>query len=360
MTLPIPTPSTLAQRFASALAQQTFSASDGTTVRLDATAPQTLEQAISIANALDLYQVYLYVRDIGLELMVTTASAGGLLPQHAVMWGVPRLGATAAIGSFIFAVSSAVTQAVSVPAGTLITIDGSVQWQVDTTVTIAPGASISVAVTATAVGTGGNLDANIAAQLVSPIAGVLSVTADQYGIAGGAAIEDVESWRARIIASIRTPGGAGTVDDYIEWSKEGGAAFVSVVPSAVGGGTLAVFIMMASGAVPTPAQVQLAQSRVDSKRPVTAQPTLYAGTVATQNVTIQLRPDNVAARAKVTIALAALFLNAGMGATLYREAIEAAIASVNGATNDLVSPSTDIILQSNEIAQLGTITWVTA
>ena len=353
MSVSIPTPAALAQRFVSALAAQQFTASDGTTVTLDATAPATLESALAILSGLSDYEIYLYLRDQLLELMVTTATENGLLPQHAAIWGCPRLAATAAVGNFVVAASAPG----SLPSGTLITVDGSVQWATTAACTIVTGGAATVPVVATTAGVAGNLPANSGATLVSPVAGVQTVVSDQDGIAGGAPIEAVESWRARIIASIREPGETGTAADYVKWATDGGAAFVSVVPIVNGAGAIAIFIMMAGGVVPTPAQVAVVQNLIDTKRPLCAKPVVYAGEIAVQDMSITLRPDSTTARTQVTSALQKFFLGAGLGATLYRDAIASTIASVAGYSNDLSIPAGDTTLQANQMAQLGTITW---
>jgi len=358
MTLPIPSPDTLAQRFAAALAQQEFTASDGSVVRLDATAPQTLEQALSIISALDLYQVYLYARDIGLELIVSTSTESGLLPNHAEIWGVPREGASSAIGNFIFATS----QAVDIPVGTLITIDGSTQWAVTTATDIAANATSSVPVMATSAGTAGNLAANTAAQLVSPIAGVVSIVSDQSGIAGGAAIESAEAWKARIISVIQNRSSGGTLANYETWALAAGAAYVYAVRAYDGPGTVGIIVAMAGPTAPTPAQIVAIQTYIDSVRPVRGNATVHSAQIVPQNMTIALNPDTSAAQAAVQAALAPVFLAAGIGGKntsgrITIAALEAAIAAVAGTQNTLIAPANDLAVPTNQLTVLGTITW---
>lgn len=358
MSIPIPIPATLAQRFAAGLAQVTFTASDGTSVTLDATAPGTLEEALSVLRATGDYETYVYMRDLGLELMVTTATENGLLPQHAQVWKVPRLGASAAVGNFVVTASLALT----VPAGTLFTAGG-IQWSANAATSIAANAGASVAVTAVATGTSGNLAADATAQLVSPIAGVTSVTSDQNGIAGGAPVEPVESWRARIIAEIRAPFGGGTDADYVQWAKNAGAAYVNVVRQWTGLGTVGVMVAMSGGVAPTPAQVASIQSYIDEERPIRGNVTVYAAQIVPQNLTIALNPNTVAAQAAVQAALAPFFLSLGIGngsggaGTVYVEAIEGVISSVAGNQNDLQVPTADVALAANQMAVLGTISW---
>lgn len=354
MTLPVPTPSALAQRFATALAGQSFVASDGTTVTLDATAPMTLEQALSIIEGLGDYEIYLFARDIGLELMVTTATENGLLPAHVIIWKTPRIGATAAIGDVIATNTS--TIAVTLPAEQVLTVDGSVQWAVTAATVVAPGAAASVPVRATATGTGGNLAANTALTLVSPLPGITSLVTDQYGLSGGAPLEPVESWRSRILESIRSADGGGTISDYKKWARAAGAAYVNVVKGVDGLGTVAVYVLMAGPSVPTPSQVAAIQAYVDdpARRPVRANATVYAGAILVQDPVIALGADTVANQAAVTAALAPVYLAAGMGGVVTLVALEAAIAAAAGNNNDLVSPTADLVLTGAQMAMLGT------
>lgn len=355
MTLPIPTPSVIAQRFAAGLSQQIFTATDGTQVKLDATAPATLEQALSVLLALGDYETYLYARDIGIELMVTTATENGLLPQHAAIWGVPRMGATSAVGNFI--VQSSANTNVTLQAGTLFTVDGTAQWSVIADTTIAPNATASVAVRAVASGTSGNLAPNTTAQLVSPVSGIQSVSSDQTGLTGGAPIEAVESWRTRIIDIIRNPPGGGTDQDYQRWARSAGAAYVSVAPQFLGRGTVAIFVAMSGGAQANDAQIQVIQDYIDTVRPVRANATVIPAQIVPQNPVIALNPDNAALREAVKTAMTAYYLSLGIGGKIYVQGIGGIIANAAGGTNDVLSPIVDIQLAANQMAVLGSIQW---
>lgn len=361
MSAQIPTPAALAQRFVSALAQQTFVASDGSVVTLDATAPATMESALAILSGLSDYEVYLSLRDQLLELMVTTATVTpgtGLLPKHAEIWGVPRLPAAAAIGNFL--VTSQASAAITLPTGSLITVDGSAQWSVTEAVTISPGATAPVAVVATVAGTSGNLAANTAATLVSPIAGVSTIVSDGDGLAGGAVIEAVESWRARIIDEIRNPDAGGTVANYEKWAKAAGAATVNVVPGWLGRGSVGVIVALTRGVTPTAAQVAAVQAYIDTKRPVRGNVTVFGAVTVAQDLTLTLNPDTQSARAAVTAALTTYYLGLSIGATIYREGVDATITAVAGTQNTLLLPAGNVVLAVNQQAVLGTISWATA
>ncbi|GBR09525.1 baseplate J/gp47 family protein [Gluconobacter frateurii] len=356
MSAQIPTPQTLAQRFITALAGQQFQAQDGTIVTLDATAPATFEQVLAVLHGLSDYEIYLFIRDCLLEVIVTTATENGKLPDHALMWRTPRNPATAAVGMVVFTASASVT----IPAGTLLTSDGSVQWATNEALTIAAGATATVDATCTTTGTAGNLLGGTGLTLLSPIAGVSSVAVDANGFAGGAAIEGVESWRARIIASVRTPPGSGTVADYTKWATGGGAVLVDVVKGWVGIGTVGVIFELVLGVAPTAAQVAQMQSVIAASAPVRANFTAVATVVVPQDLTIKLASDTAANRAAVTNALSPYYLGLGVAPLISVEALQAKIYAAAPGSNVLVSPAADIQLVAPQRAVLGTITWAAA
>ncbi|WP_086652298.1 baseplate J/gp47 family protein [Acetobacter cibinongensis] len=353
MSWAVPTTRALAQRLAANMLSQQFTASDGTVVRLDPNAPNTLENVLGVVWTLALAEVYSAIRDELLEMMVTTATADGLLPDHAEMWGVPRNPATGAIGTVLVTVSAPVT----LPIGTAIVSDGSVQWLVTTATTIAGGSTGSVPVQANTTGTVGNLAADTELTLVSPVAGVTTVVVDAQGLAGGAAIESVESWRARIISKIRSPVAGGTATDYVGWATDAGAAYAKVLPDAYGRGTVGVIIAMPGPAVPTDAQIAQVQSYIAARQPVTAKVTVIAAQMVERSPTIFLNPDTVSARKQIEAELTAYYPSKGIGGKLYLLEIVSVLTTINGTSNDLLLPTADEQLADNQIAVLGTINW---
>lgn len=356
MPAAIPTPKQLAQRFASGLATVSFTASDGSQVVLDANAPGSLEQVLSIVAGLSGAEQYRYMRDWLLELMVTTATVDGLLPDHGTEWGVPRNPATAAIGNVVVTCS----QAEVVPIGTLLTVDGSIQWATTAEGNIAAGASGSIPVQATATGTTGNVAGGVTLTLVSPIAGVTSVVTDSDGLAGGVAIEGQESWRARIIEKIRNPPAGGSVTDYEGWAEDAGAAYVNVVRGWIGLGTVGIIVAMAGPSVPTSAEVAAIQSYIDdpTRRPARANAYVVPAQLAPQALTLSITPDTQQNRDQVQTAIAAYYATTDIAAKLLVARIDAAIASVASVTSYILSaPTADVQLASNQIATLGAVTW---
>lgn len=358
MTWQIPTPAQLAQRFAASLLTVSFTADDGSTVVLDANAPASMEQALAAGAGLSQAESYRFARDQALEFFVTTATLGGRLPDHAVEWGVPRLLPQFAVGN----VTVSCSQQVIFPAGTQMSIDGSVRWQTTSEVTIGSGQTGTLPVQAVTAGSSGNVAGGAALTLVSPIAGVTALAVDSNGLAGGTDLEDVESWRSRIIDNIRNPPAGGSRADYIQWCKAAGAAYVNPVRGWLGDGTLGVLVAMSGPAAPTAAEVSTIQAYIDdeTRRPVRANATVIAATVVPQPLTIALNPDTDAARVQVADALAAFYASLDIGATIYGSKLDDAISTASGETSHKLlspAPNTDSQLQPNQVAAPPTITW---
>ena len=355
MTLVIPTPDALAERFCTFLDGRQFTADDGSLVTLDGRAANTFENVLAAVHAMGLYELYLMVQQLAKEMFIQTATIGGLLPLHADTWGVSRIGATTAVG-YVLLVAS---QEVIVPSGTELTSDGSVRWITTTTVTVPAGSNgTSVAVRSETTGTTGNLAANTALTLVSTVAGVTSAVVDGSGIAGGNDIEDVEVWRSRILLRVRQRSAGGTEAQYEELAADAGAAYVNVVPGWLGNNTVGIIVLMPGPTVPTAAQIEEIQAYIDSLRPVRGNVTVVAGQVVAQSPAISLNPDTQQARTDVQSAVAAYYAGIKMGGWLYVSGLSDAISAVAGETSHFIStPTVDEQLAVNQVPVLDAITW---
>lgn len=355
MTLIIPTPDALAERFCTFLDGRQFTADDGSLVTLDGRAPNTFENVLAAVHAMGLYELYLMVQQLAKEMFIQTATLGGLLPLHADTWGVPRIGATTAVG-YVLLVAS---QEVIVPAGTELTSDGSVRWITTAAVTVPAGSNgTPVAVKAETAGTTGNLAANTTLTLVSAVAGVTSAVVDGSGVTGGNDIEDVEVWRSRIRLRVRQRSAGGTEAQYEELAADAGAAYVNVVPGWLGNNTVGIIVLMPGPTVPAAAQITKIQTYIDGLRPVRGNVTVVAGQIVQQNPTISLNPDTQAARTEVLSSVAAYYAGIKMGGWLYVSDLSDAISAVAGETSHFISaPTEDMQLGGNQVPVLGAITW---
>lgn len=358
MTWQIPTPAQITQRFTASLLTVSFTASDGSSVVLDANAPASVEQGLAVSAGLSQAESYRFARDQALEFFVTTATLAGRLTDHAVQRGVPRLLPKVAVGN----VTVSCSQPVVFPAGTQMSIDGSVRWETTTEISIGSGQTGALPVQAVTAGASGNVAGGAALTLVSPIAGVTALAVDGNGLAGGTDLEDVESWRARIIDMIRNPPAGGSRADYIKWCKAAGAAYVNPIRGWLGAGTLGVVVAMKGPVAPTTSELDTIQDYLDdeTRRPVRANATVVAATLVPQPMTIALNPDTSAVRAQVLAALTAFYAGLDIGAVIYGSKLDDAISTASGETSHKLlspSPNADTQLQPNQVAAPPTITW---
>ncbi|MBM9400388.1 baseplate J/gp47 family protein [Gluconacetobacter azotocaptans] len=356
MSVNIPMPADIKGRMVANLLGQTFTALDGTQVTPDAANPNSFENVMLSATADEAYEVYLYIKlYVARELMPDQAI--DWLPRHAAIWKVPRRLAVAATGTVDIACSAET----SIPAGTELTLDGSVRWNVTTSTDIAAGATATVSVAAETAGVIGNLAAGTGLTLVSPIAGVTSVTVSSAdGLSGGLDLEAIEDWRQRILAAIRDPEGAGTIADYKRWATAGGAAYVGVLAGYPGPGGVSVGIAMSGPRAATGGEVADVAAYIQTKRPVTAKVTILAAELPPVPVQVALNPDSATRRILVSAALAVSFAqNAVVGDPFYQSDISAAIASVTGERSyRLLAPAADVQPDGLQLLVLGDVDYV--
>lgn len=357
MTLAIPTPTELAERFCTYLDGRQFTADDGSVVTLNGRAPNTFENVLAAVHAMGLYELYLTVQQLAKEMFIPTATVGGLLSMHADTWGVPRKAASASVGYVLLA--SSATQDVILPAGTEFTVDGSVRWITTAAITVPAGSNgTSVLVQAETAGTIGNLAADTSLTIVSTVVGISSAVVDASGLAGGLDLEDVEVWRSRIRLRVQQRAAAGTSAQYQQDASDAGAGYVNVVPGWLGDNTVGIIVLLAGPTVPTAAQIATIQAYIDARRPVRGNVTVVPGEIVTQNPTISLNPDTQTARAQAQAAVASYYEGVQMAGWLYVSDLSDAISSVVGETSHFISvPSADAKLAANQVPVLGTITW---
>ena len=126
-------------------------------------------------------------------------------------FGIYPLGATYATGTVMFMAPGPATQAVGIPAGTLIQTTGGVQFTTVSAVALASGATyVNTGVTAVSGGTTGNVPASGINQILSGLSYPLSVT-NPLATAGGANAESLAGTLTRFAAAVAAPGVASPV-----------------------------------------------------------------------------------------------------------------------------------------------------
>ncbi len=339
MPVPVPAPGVISGR-AAAIYEELLAG-------IDARSPNTVATANTRITEMAMLDLYVRLQNTVLEMMPDTAVEN--LPRIAVEWGVPQVQPSAATGNLIVTGGNTTV----IPIGLQFAAASGQIYATTAAVTIGSTLTASVPVAASMVGVAGNLVAGAPVKLVSSIGLSLNTVAvvDGNGISGGADIESLDSWRARIMAQIRLEPSGGNYDDYVKWAKEAlpDVQLAACPPAACGGGVVSVVIAMTGLVPPTPAQIAAVLAYIETKRPVGATNiTVYACVLNAVNVTLHLNPDTVDIRAAAAAALALSFAqDAAIGATTYVTRLDAAISSSDGEySHEMSIPAADVAAPS--------------
>uniref|UniRef100_A0A1A9VZ25 Baseplate_J domain-containing protein n=1 Tax=Glossina brevipalpis TaxID=37001 RepID=A0A1A9VZ25_9MUSC len=242
------------------------------------------------------------------------------------------------------------TRHVSIPSDSEIHRD---DGQIYTTTPSAKGV-LRVPVVAKSSGQAGNCEDGIALRLATPISG-LSSTGYADNIRTGTDIEDLDSWRQRIMARwYDTPQG-GADSDYVRWAKEVlGISRAWTHRHKNGIGTVGV--MVASDDVDHPAPTQEILTKV-REHILPLAPVTGTKTVA---ISIALSTDTPEMRAAVIAEIKAFLQREGEpGSKLFLSRLAEAISLAAGEiAHRLIAPTADIELANTEVPVLGEVTWV--
>lgn len=362
----IPTPDQIADTLASDLEEQLKVGPDGTRRVIDARSPRSVLAAIGRATALALYEVYVYLSWI-LKQVFPDSCDDAILPLHARVWGVERLGATKAVGRVVFSGA----EGTALPSGTRLTLSGA-SWITTAPAVVDGDLLVTVPVEAVDSASAGNAVAGAKLALVTPIVGLAeqSATVDAGGISGGADIETIASWRARLLDHIREPAHGGANHDYARWVKQAlpGVGRVTVYNAWVGAGSVGVVIAMPDPVTiwraPTEAEIAVAQTYLGTPdapgvAPVTAEVVVVAAVPKPIAVTATVSPFSTTVEAAVKAAAIAWFGSADnkVGATLHLSRLQERLSRAAGEDwHELTAPATKkIVLAATEIAVPGVV-----
>ena len=285
------------------------------------------------------------------------------LVRHGQEIGIPRKPPARAEGSAT--VDASLAGAV-IPAGALLKRADGVSYTVSADTIVGNDGVAVFPIVANDAGEEGNDPPFSALSFTSPVAGVASrATVASGGVTGGADIEDAASYRARLLAYIRTSPAGGCDADYVNWALScDGVSRAWCSPCEMGPGTVTVrFVMdgVYENGIPTAADVERVRAAVAAKAPVTA--ILYVLSPVADPVDFvfaSLSPATLAARQAVAENLRALVLDSAVapGGVLRLSKIRAAISNATGNEDfELVSPSSDIECAAGHLIVMGDITW---
>lgn len=365
MPWPIPTPAEIADRAAGTYEAEyarvwSLLKPGEPPAQVDARSPTSLLAIDARVLAMTSYDVWAYLARLAQELMADTAT--DWLPQHAALWGVPRVQAVAATGNVVLTG----VPGTPVPSGLALSAPSGSAYATTAAATIGAGNTATVPVAAAVAGAAGNLPAGTVLTVATPLSGLTTQTAvvDASGLTGQDA-ETVENWRARILERVRKRGAAGNADDFHAWTKEVfPTAIVRAMSPAVG--EITVAFALPSGEtwrVPTSPEVTTLSTYLNDatvRKPLGAPVVLVVGaTLQPVNLTLAINPDTTATRAAALDALAEqMRADATIGGTVYLSRLDAALQNASGQfSHTRAAPTADVTAAATTLSVLGTVTF---
>ncbi len=304
--------------------------------------------------------LYAYQDELVRNFFISTADINGLNTRGADM-GVYRKKASYAAGNILITG----TPATLVPRGTAFSAPDDAIYKTTDDVVVGTGGTVTVQIMATTTGTAGNQAPHTEFALVNPIVGVNgTAVTNENGIIGGADIEGVEEYRARLLLALRREAGAGDTIYYENAAlSQPGVTRARAFRTYAGPGTVGVTFMMDNtydDGIPQPGDVAAMQNYLESIMPADLNDlVVFAPSPVVVDIEINnLNPDTTALREDINNALAAQFRAYDFGESVFRSQIEATIgAAPSEISHKLAAPINDTAVSEYSIAVLGTITY---
>ncbi|WP_022722938.1 baseplate J/gp47 family protein [Rhodopseudomonas sp. B29] len=218
------------------------------------------------------------------------------------------------------------------------------------------------------------------------VIGATAQISDAAPLAAGVDVEDVETFRARILFRKRNPPHGGTAADYVAWCGEvPGVSFYQDRPTVFverlwsGAGTVRLFPLMFDlydDGIPRAADVQRVADHIDMVRPAGAKVAVAAATAVPVDVVIAgLSPGTSAVREAIKSELRGTFRRLARVAgidqadsrlpylaapfSFSRSWIWQAVANASGEERHIIqSPTADITLTPGQFPTLGDVSFV--
>lgn len=282
------------------------------------------------------------------------------LYRHGRIKRCPRKDAVAAAGYVRW---DGISGTPTLPAGTQIQRDDQVTFTTTQTVK-ASGGVLRVPLVADNPGAAGNTDDGIALRLGTPVSGIPS-TGYADKVAGGDDLEELETWRARVMERYYWIPQGGADPDYVIWAKEiAGITRAWTLRHYKGTGTVGVMVATGDPTNPAPGDdlVQAVRNHILPLAPIAgAGLFVFAASEKIIPMTIALAKDTAEIRAAVTAELNSLMLRDGVpDGKVYLSRISEAISLATGeVAHQLRAPVADVALGTTELPVVGTITWAT-
>lgn len=312
-------------------------------------------QALADVLAGAMHAQYGYLANAVREIFPQTSRL--FLGRWADLRSVLRKPATAATGT---ATATGTVGAV-IPPGTLLRHGDLILTTTGGTVGV--GGTVVIPLTASA-GALGNIPGGTAIRFDVAIAGVRG-EATVIAMAGGADLEDLEVWRARVMTALAQPPAGGAPHDYVRWALEvAGCTRAWVASHEMGVGSVTVRVMFdvvreGDFGIPTEGDIALVLDYLSdpSRRDVFGDLFVVAPVASPLDIEIQdLSPDTAAIRAAIQAQYVDLILREAVpGGPIHKSRMGEAISRAAGEGThvlimpDIVTHATGVIAVPGEI-----------
>ncbi len=296
-----------------------------------------------------------------LEQSFPQTAAGVSLDHHAAMRGITRLAAAKAVGKLRFYVKDAISEAVSVAAGTVCMTEDGKRFQTTETTVIQPGELwAEAAAEAMESGSGSNAVPGAVCILTACPVAVTGCT-NPEAFFGGSDAEDDESLRRRVLESYRRlPNGANAAWYETTAMSHAGVAAAKAVGRARGIGTVDVYIAAEHG-LPEEELLAEVQADLQERREIAVDVQVLAPAAKTVNVSLELaaRESTVFAEAETAVreAVIGFFNGRLLGKPVRLAELGHLIYGTEGVENyRILTPAADLEGSSTVLPVLGTLT----
>lgn len=332
------------------------------------------------------FEVFGFAAYIEKEIFAHRAPDIDALTRHGVEYGIAQKPAAPASGSVVFTATDNVT----VETNTVLRRADGVEFLVSAGGTRATTGTLTLPVVAALDGATTNTEANTPLEIISGVSTTSQIAptcaVDANGLALGADVEDIESFRARILFRKRNPPHGGSAADYVMWAGNvAGVSFFQERPTVfverqwAGPGTVRVFPLMYDlyeDGIPSLTDIARVREYIETVRPAGAVVTIARPDAVVVPVVVQgIEPNTTevqeAVRAELKDAFFRLSRPAGQDNafgsmpylaspfTFSRSWIWQAVANATGEQrHSIVTPTADIVLVSGQMATLGPVTFV--
>lgn len=312
------------------------------------------------AGAAELYSLWVQADFVNRQAFPQTAE-GEYLDRHAQVRGLSRGSAVKARGIIRFSLKSALTSALTVPAGTACMTAGEAEFVTTADAVIDAGSLYCDApALASAGGEAGNVPAGSVTIMVLAPGGVYSCQ-NIAAFSGGADPESDDELRERVLKSYRKlPNGANAAYYETKALDTDGVAAVSVLPKNRGTGTVDVIIAGPDG-VPPAELVSAVAAKLNAEREICVDLTVAAPATVSVDVTAAISAgagyDYTVVAAAVTAALDRYFSGELLGKSVLRAKLGSVIYGVEGVENyTLTAPAADVAISAGQLPVKGTVT----